>query len=672
MSGKIIELKKDVYWIGGGSQQGSLHCNPYLIIDGEEGILIDPGSVLDFEEVYDNLISIIPLEKINYCILHHQDPDFCSSVPLFEKAGANFKIVTHWRAKELIQFYGVKSDYYLINENNYSLSLKSGRMLEFIPTPYLHFPGAFVTYDRVNKMLFSSDIFGALSGNWTLFADDDYIEKMKTFHEHYMPSNDILRSVMEIFLKMDIEIIAPQHGSIINNKIKEHIKVLRDLECGSMLTPLKKNLSKAGGYSYLISIILKRLSNIFSKKEVMKIVEDLDITIDTDLNISDYNYTGKVLWNTIFNRIMSIHGSHWITIVEPLVKTLSREYEILMPDIYMNSKESTLEYINNQNENLKGDNEKLRNSLKEVETFMTKCSALNIYNYDFFRNYISREISRIIEEGSTQNPGLMVISLDNMTSISYSHGELAIDRIMEIAADLIIEELNEKKEFGDVLFKLHGASFGCYMPMVNRKSVLELAERIRSKIEESNEFIEKITVSIGIVDLAEVRLNGEYYENLDELFYSTAITRVNRAKKTGMNTICYVSDIDDHNNKNMEILLVDTDEVNLDILKTSLENLDYVVHVAKDGEEALMMVEKNNISLIVSEIMIPKIDGLFVREKLLTKERTKKIPYLITSHLKNDDSVKRAISLGINNYFKKPFMLSEILGVISNKLKGEF
>lgn len=672
MSEKIIELKKDIYWIGGGSQQGSLHCNPYLIIDGDEGILIDPGSVLDFEEVLENLKSIIPLEKVKYCILHHQDPDFCSSVPLFEKAGANFKIVTHWRAKELIQFYGVKSEYYLINENSYSISLKSGRMLEFIPTPYLHFPGAFVTYDRINKILFSSDLFGALSANWTLFADDNYIDRMKTFHEHYMPSNDILGSVMEIFLKMDIEIIAPQHGSIINNKIKEHIKVLKNLECGSMLTPLKKNLTKAGGYSFITSIILKRLSNIFSKDEVMQILENLDITIDSDLNISDYNYTGKVLWNTIFNRMMSIYGTHWISIIEPLVKTVSREYEIPMPDIYLSSKEHSTDYNYNENENLKSDNEKLKNSLKEVEALMTRCTAFNMYNYEFFRNYISREIKRIIEEDSSQNPGLMIISLDNTNSISYSHGEMAIDKITEIAAEIISEEIHEKKEFGDVLFKLQGASFGCYMPLVNRNSVLELAERIRSKIEASDEFIEKITASIGIVDLNEVRQNGEYYENLDELFYSTAITRVNRAKKNGMNTICYVSDIDDHNNKSMEILLVDTDEVNIDILKTSLENLDYLVHIAKDGEEALMMVEKNDIALIVSEIMIPKIDGLFVREKLLTKERTKKIPYLITSHLKNDDSVKRAISLGINNYFKKPFMLSEVLGVINNKLKGEF
>jgi len=303
---------------------------------------------------------------------------------------------------------------------------------------------------------------------------------------------------------------------------------------------------------------------------------------------------------------------------------------------------------------------------------MTKCSTTNIYNYEFFRHYISKEIDRIIEEDSEQNPGLMIISLDNMTKVSYGYGEKEVDKILELSAELISEEISEKKEFGDVLFKLQGTSFGCYMPLVDRKSVWDMAERIRSRIEKSEDFVESLTVSIGIVDLNEIRFNGEYLENLDDLFYSTAVTRVNRAKKVGMNTICYVSEIGDHKNQNLEILLVDTDEVNLDVLKTSLENLDYTVHIAKDGEEALMLAERNNLALIVSEIMIPKIDGLFVREKLLSKSRTKNIPFMITSHLKNDDSVKRSISLGINNYFKKPFMLSEILGVINNQLKGEF
>ena len=118
---ETLKIEDGVYWVGGNEQDGGLHCNPYLIVEDGEAVLIDPGSVLDFEYVYRNITSIIPLEQIKYVVLHHQDPDLCSSVPLFEKAGANFKIVTHWRTATLVKYYGIKSSYYVVNENNFKL-----------------------------------------------------------------------------------------------------------------------------------------------------------------------------------------------------------------------------------------------------------------------------------------------------------------------------------------------------------------------------------------------------------------------------------------------------------------------------------------------------------------------------------------------------------------------
>ncbi len=137
---KIVD---GIYWVGGREQDGGLHCNPYLIVDGGEGILLDPGSVLDFEDVYENVCNILPIDQIRYVILHHQDPDLCSAVPLFEKKGGIFKIVTHWRTQTLVKYYGIQSDYYIVNENDFKLTLKSGRTLGFILTPYLQFSRCF-------------------------------------------------------------------------------------------------------------------------------------------------------------------------------------------------------------------------------------------------------------------------------------------------------------------------------------------------------------------------------------------------------------------------------------------------------------------------------------------------------------------------------------------------
>lgn len=536
---RTVEIAEGIYWVGGGEQDGGLHCNPYLVIDGEEAVLIDPGSVLDFESVLKNVTSLVPLENIKYVVLHHQDPDFCASVPLFEKEGAVFKIITHWRTQALVKYYGVKSDYYIVNENEFRLTLKSGRVLEFVQTPYLHFPGAIATYDCSTGTLFSSDIFGAFSFEWSLYAGDDYMEKMKTFHEHYMPSNDIIRPVMEIFLSMDISMIAPQHGSIIKKNIKEHIKALRDLECGSFLATIKKDIGKSGGFRFLCSTVLKRYGTIFKKEEVLEVVKEMDITLDADtMEITDYNYRGTVFWNLIFEQILARKGVQWLVVIEPLVQKLSREYDIPIPEVFNTTlirSQQEAANLNKENVMLKEINERLKDSIKEAQDKLIKCNVTGLYNYEFFKNYLSNNINTLLSENSEQNLALIIISTDNISKIEFLYGSNEVD----------------------------------------------------------------------------------------------------------------------------------------EVLKTFLENLKYKVFTATDGEEALNISERESLDLIISEVMLPKLDGFQIRENLLSQSHTKGIPFIIVSYLKNDDSVQRASALEVEHYFKKPYMLSELIGVIRNRVKGD-
>ena len=665
----VVEIAKDIYWVGGNDQDGGLHCNPYLIVDKDEAVLIDPGSVLDFDYVFENVCSIVPLNKIKYVILHHQDPDFCSSVTMFEQKGAKFKIVTHWRTQTLVKYYGIKSDYYIVNENNYRLTLTSGRVLGFVQTPYLHFPGAITTYDYFSKTLFSSDLFGAFSYGWTLFANDDYLEKMKTFHEHYMPSNDILRPVMEVFLGMDIVRIAPQHGSIINNNVTRYIKVLRDLECGSFMTPIKKGLVKSGGYKSICSTVLKRYSSIFTKNEVLEAVNNMDICIDPDtMEITDFNYTGKVLWNTLFEQLLALKGLQWLLVIEPLVHRLVEEYDIGVPEVFQASlKKAEEEAINLTTENvrLKEINTKLNKSIIEAQEKLIKCPVTGLYNYDFFRNYLETELDNLLVEDSYQSPALLIINVDNLAKIKFPYGDKEVNEVLKN----IVYIIDDIKDESSVLFRLQGVSFACYIPHTSRDVASKFAERLRNAIASSNKFIEKITVSIGLISLEEIREKDMVVNDLAEAIYNLGHMRVRLAKTMGMNIVCESSSVENYQEEIGKILIVDTDLVSIDVLRTFLESLNYHVITANDGEEALKLVERQTLDLIISEIMIPKIDGFLVREKLLSQSHTKNIPFILISHLKDDNSVKRAMGLEIDHYFKKPFMLSEILGVIKNKVK---
>lgn len=239
---KPFEIADGIHWIGFNDKSNGFHCNPYVLIDGAQAVVFDPGSVPHFPVVLSKLCKLVSFDQITHIIVTHQDPDLCAAIPKFEEliygVGGSCKITTHERASVLIAHYGVRSEFYHIDQNDWKLTLDSGRELQFIFAPYLHFPGAFMTYDSKSKILFSGDIFGGFSFDWNLFANEYYMEAMKAFHENYMPSNKILRTAMNKLDAYDIQMIAPQHGSIIRDNVREYIDALRNLDCGDYIQSL--------------------------------------------------------------------------------------------------------------------------------------------------------------------------------------------------------------------------------------------------------------------------------------------------------------------------------------------------------------------------------------------------------------------------------------------------
>ena len=232
---KVVEIAQNIYWVGMRLENDPFQCLPYFIENGDESILIDPGSMLEFDEVIKKTSQITDLKNIKYIILHHQDPDLCAAVPQIEKVinRDDLQIVTHSRMTVLIKHYMVNSNYYEIDKNDLKLTTSNGLTLKFITTPYCHSPGAFVTYEPETKVLFSSDIFGGLEESWEFYAKDDYFSKAEAFHSAYMPSRDIFNYALRKIEELDINLIAPQHGSIIKRKyIYNLIEDMKNLECG--------------------------------------------------------------------------------------------------------------------------------------------------------------------------------------------------------------------------------------------------------------------------------------------------------------------------------------------------------------------------------------------------------------------------------------------------------
>ncbi len=138
------------------------------------------------------------VDAIRYLVCHHADPDIAASLPFLSArlTREDVEVVTEWRAAALLKHYGHRFPYYLVEEHDWVVPL-AGRELQFQLTPYLHFPGAMVSYDTLTRTLFSSDLFGGfVPDNDVLVSDDvDYIiENARPFHQHYMPSHDLLNA----------------------------------------------------------------------------------------------------------------------------------------------------------------------------------------------------------------------------------------------------------------------------------------------------------------------------------------------------------------------------------------------------------------------------------------------------------------------------------------------
>jgi len=104
-----------------------------------------------------------------------------------------------------------------------------------------------------------------------------------------------------------------------------------------------------------------------------------------------------------------------------------------------------------------------------------------------------------------------------------------------------------------------------------------------------------------------------------------------------------------------KILLVDDEIDFVEMLRVRLEDNNYEVLVAYDGEEGLERAERDGPDLIILDIMLPKISGFDVCLKLKINKAFKKIPIIMLSAKFQPNDVKFGIAMGADAYITKPF-----------------
>jgi len=126
------------------------------------------------------------------------------------------------------------------------------------------------------------------------------------------------------------------------------------------------------------------------------------------------------------------------------------------------------------------------------------------------------------------------------------------------------------------------------------------------------------------------------------------------------------------NTKPIQILVVEDEEYLRDLYVQILAQEGYQVTSAVNGEDAYNLLTKNTYALVLLDIILPKMDGLQVLDKLKTKGATGNKHIVLLSNLGQDLVVAKAMEFGIRGYMVKSDytpdeLLKEVKGYLNNE-----
>lgn len=119
----------------------------------------------------------------------------------------------------------------------------------------------------------------------------------------------------------------------------------------------------------------------------------------------------------------------------------------------------------------------------------------------------------------------------------------------------------------------------------------------------------------------------------------------------------------------MRVLIVEDDSDIRMLLRFHLRNAGYTFLEAEDGNQALELIRKEDIDLVILDIMLPGINGIDILKYIRYESQKKKLPVIIASALTEDVDIVTALELGADDYITKPFSPRVLIAKIKSVLR---
>lgn len=233
-----IELKNNIFSVGVIDdrpvpfhrlilEKGTTY-NSYLL-KTEKPTLIDTVDLIYTKDFLKNLSELIDLKNIQYIVINHTEPDHSGALGGLIRQAVNATIVCSEKAvHELKELYKLHDRNFLVVNDGDTLDI-GGKTLLFRMTPYLHTEETMITYCVEDKILFSCDIFSthlSAKEHFSSKAKEDITGDFTTYYDLIMaPHKAYVKPMLSIVKALDIDMIAPSHGYILDENIDKYINI---------------------------------------------------------------------------------------------------------------------------------------------------------------------------------------------------------------------------------------------------------------------------------------------------------------------------------------------------------------------------------------------------------------------------------------------------------------
>ncbi len=119
----------------------------------------------------------------------------------------------------------------------------------------------------------------------------------------------------------------------------------------------------------------------------------------------------------------------------------------------------------------------------------------------------------------------------------------------------------------------------------------------------------------------------------------------------------------------LDILVVDDDPLNIEVICQHLNSRHYTLQVARNGSEALHLVEQKKPDLILLDVMMPEVSGFEVCKFLRKQHHQNHLPIIFLTAKNREADVLRGLEIGGNDYLTKPFFRSELIQRVETQLE---